>query len=100
MFCVYFVPDYQVWGQIEFPRLLCSSSYAAIFNYLLLFYFSFDSFFFDELMADSASLVSISFLSSSIFVLFVVWVMLSLFFHCLALFLLFFFTALSLYTVH
>ena len=47
--------------------------------------------FFDELMADSASLVSISFLSSSIFKLFVERLMLSLFFHCLALFLFFFF---------
>ena len=47
--------------------------------------------FFVELMADSASLVSISFLSSSIFILFVEWLMLSLFFHCLALFLFFFF---------
>ena len=47
--------------------------------------------FFDELMADSASLVSISFLSSSIFKLFVKRLMLSLFFHCLALFLFFFF---------
>ena len=56
--------------------------------------------FFDELMADSASLVSISFLSSSIFILSVVWLMLSLFFHCLALFLFFFFFALSLSTVH
>ena len=36
--------------------------------------------FFVGLMADSASLVSISFLSSSIFILFVVWLMLSLFF--------------------
>ena len=56
--------------------------------------------FFVGLMADSASLVSISFLSSSIFILFVVWLMLSLFFHCLALFLFFFFFALSLSTVH
>ena len=56
--------------------------------------------FFDELMADSASLVSISFFSSSIFILFVEWLMLSLFFHCLALFLFFFFFALSLSTVH
>ena len=32
-------------GRIEFPRLLCISSYAAIFNYLLFFYLSFDSFF-------------------------------------------------------
>ena len=58
--------------------------------------------FFVGLMADSASLVSISFLSSSIFILFVVWLMLSLFFHCLALFLFFFFFLLShclLYTV-
>ena len=47
--------------------------------------------FFIGLMADSASLVSISFLSSSVFILFVVWLMLSLFFHCLALFLFFFF---------
>ena len=56
--------------------------------------------FFDELMADSASLVSISFFSSSIFILFVEWLMLSLFFHCLALFLFFFSFALSLSTVH
>ena len=47
--------------------------------------------FFVGLMADSASLVSISFLSFSIFILFVEWLMLSLFFHCLALFLFFFF---------
>ena len=46
--------------------------------------------FFVGLMADSASLVSISFLSFSIFILFVEWLMLSLFFHCLALFLFFF----------
>ena len=42
-------------------------------------------------MADSASLVSISFRSSSIFIFFVEWLMLSLFFHFLALFLFFFF---------
>ena len=53
--------------------------------------------FFVGLMADSASLVSISFLSSSIFILFVVWVMLSLFFHCLALFLFFFLRSLTVY---
>ena len=56
--------------------------------------------FFVGLMADSASLVSISFLSSFIFILFVVWLMLSLFFHCLALFLFFLFFSLSLSTVH
>ena len=53
--------------------------------------------FFVGLMADSSSLVSISFLSSSIFILFVVWVMLSLFFHCLALFLFFFLRSLTVY---
>ena len=48
--------------------------------------------FFIGLMAGSASLVSISFFSPSIFMVFVVGVMLSLFFHCLALFLFFFFS--------
>ena len=41
----FFVPAYQVWRRIEFPRLLCSGSYAAIFNYLLLFYLPFDPLF-------------------------------------------------------
>ena len=53
--------------------------------------------FFVGLMADSASLVSISFLSSSSFILFVVWLMLSLFFNCLAFFLFFFFCSLTVY---
>ena len=97
--CFFFVTAYKVWRRIEFPRLLCSRFYAAIFNYLLFFYLPFDPFFVG-LMADSASLVSISFLSFSIFILFVEWLMLSLFFHCLALFLFFFFFALSLSTVH
>ena len=41
----FFVPAYQVWRRIKFPRLLCSRSYAAIFNYLLFFYLPFDPFF-------------------------------------------------------
>ena len=47
--------------------------------------------FFVGLMAVSAPLVSISFLSSSIFILFVVWVMLSLFFSLLSTLFAFFF---------
>ena len=43
----FFVPAYQVWRRIKFPRLLCSRSYAAvaIFNYPLLMDLPFDSFF-------------------------------------------------------
>ena len=41
----FFVPAYQVWRRIEFPRLLCSRFYTAIFNYLLFFYLPFDPFF-------------------------------------------------------
>ena len=44
---ILFIPAYQVWWRVEFPRLLCGRSYAAatVFGYLLLFNLPFNSLF-------------------------------------------------------
>ena len=85
-------------GGLSF-RVFCAAGLMLLLLSLIIFCFSIFLLtpFFVGLMTGSASLVSISFSSSSIFMLFVVGVMLSLFFHCLALFFFFFFHSLTVY---
>ena len=86
----FFVPAYQVWRRIKFPRLLCSRSYAAIFNYLLFFYLPFDPFFCRAY--GGFRLLGFNFIPFFFFFYIVCSVVdVITIFHCLALFLSFFF---------